>query len=1118
MTETCPKCGTANQADRSTCISCGAELEVAFFAEMFGPPSRLKSRYAIQRMAQRGTAVSLYHAIDTRNKNRPCLVHQVVLSELASADRELLEHRFLERAATWKTRQHPNLLRILDADIQHHRLYLVTDPIKGVSLRTIARDRQQDISEQALLRWAGQLCDLLQYLHSQEPPHVLGCLSPATVHIDEAGNAQVIEVGLLRHRQSGLVGPARGVRGYAAPEQRAGKVTPLSDLYTLGIILYQLITRADPRERPLPPLRKYAHGFSERTLGALPRAYRRDPEKRYQSAAEMRQALLGDSSGPALELPPFSLVDRREAKTIPDLVQLCVEHWDDGLLALMTGRIADWLTASAHTLSADGHDDDAARVAQLARRTALAQQQIQHDVARPGITASAREVAHHAAYSSWLQDMGALGIRPRLETRPTAFDFGVIAARVKATTALQIRNQGQGYLSGRVESRLPWIVIPDPVFGCRAGDTTEVRIEALGRRLAAGDVSVRQAIHIVSNGGNAWVEASASASAPVLSVTSRDLSFGPVTRGATRVEHLVVTNAGGGRLSGLVVPRAPWLRVRHPTFSCPAGASAQIAVELLSQDLPKGAVRIRRALAIDSDSGQAEVDVRWKWARPSLELDAVGLDLGSVARGTRAERTLTLTNRGTAELIGEAVSQVEWLSVEPATIRCAPGVSQVLSITCDTESLPGGGHVEPAAIAIRANAGTQTVSASIEVLAPRLVVDSLGVDLGDVRDGGQVEETITVGNQGSLPWEGRAVPAVSWLSVEPEEIRCEPGHFMPVTVMLRTESLESGGDHRAEQAIRIRGPGEERWISAHVHLVRPELHVERHSLDLGIIGRTDIVTVPIEITNLGTGELEWEISVRGTWLETVSTHGVCSTGETATAQVRAYAMAVDGDSGSAWLTVNSNGGRVDLPAAVSLSSPQLSVEPQWLNLRSDNYAPVLETARISNRGVGELSGTVEASVPWLKCSPASFSCAAGVSTEIEVRAVLDDLREGSEDALEAIQVQSNGGTETIGARLTLALAPELALSTDHIDLGATGKGAFELENRGYGTLRAQVLPQQDWLTVSRQDWTLKAGRRARVQVSLVDAPPGPPPEAEGTIKVHTPDSVVHLTVSIPPPG
>ena len=98
--------------------------------------------------------------------------------------------------------------------------------------------------------------------------------------------------------------------------------------------------------------------------------------------------------------------------------------------------------------------------------------------------------------------------------------------------------------------------------------------------------------------------------------------------------------------------------MRHPEFSCPAGASAQIAVEMLSAELPKKAVRIRRALAVDSDSGQAQIDVAWKWARPALELDTAGLDLGSVGRGTRVERRLTLSNSGTADLVGQAIARV----------------------------------------------------------------------------------------------------------------------------------------------------------------------------------------------------------------------------------------------------------------------------------------------------------------------------------------------------------------------------------------------------------------------------------------------------------------------------
>ena len=1111
MPETCPKCGVVNKTGRSTCVSCGAELEVALFAELFGPPKQLSTRYTIQRLAKTGTAISLYHAVDTRNKNQPCLVHQVVLTSLALDSREIVEHRFLEKAARWKSCQHPNIVRILDADVQSHRLYLVTEPVRGISLRSIIRDRQQDITEEALLHWAGQLCDALEYMHSQEPPLVLGCLSPAAIHVDEAGQLRITEVGLVRYKQAGLMGPAKGVRGFAAPEQRQGETTVLSDLYTLGIILYQLITRANPQDRPLPALRKYARGMSDRVLDAVARAYRRDPKKRYTSAAEMRQALLGTSVESIAQLPPFVLTDGRVANSVHSLAQLCTTHWEDGLLALMTGRIDEWSSSTVDTLRADSldKDKDAAQMEKFAQRAILAREQIKENASHPGLSSSAREIARNAAYASWLQDIGALGVQPSLEVHPTKFDFGVIGARIKAKSAVHIRNRGQGYLSGRVEATLPWLVVPDPVFGCRAGQEVTIRVEALGRRIPAGQSTSRQAVRISSNGGLASIEATASSSPPVLGVEQRVLSFGPITRGASRVKHLVVTNAGGGRLSGLVISRAPWLRVRHPSFSCPAGASAQIAVELLSEQLPKGAVSIRRALAVDSDSGQAQVDVAWKWARPTLELDTTGLDLGSTQYGTHVERTLTLTNHGTADLVGESTSAVAWLTVQPAQFNCAPGASQTLSIACDTASLPGGTTTEPEAITIRANAGTQIISASIEILAPRLVIQPSTIDFGSVADGDQVEETIMVGNQGSMSWNGRILSRVPWLSLESQEVHCEPGHFMPVTVMVHTEALESGGAYASENAIEIQGLEQECTIPARIHLLRPELTLERFSLDLGLIGRTDIVTVPLDIANSGTGTLDWEIAVQGTWLEIIPSSGSCGAGETTTVQVKAYALAVDGDTGQAWLTVRSNGGRIDLPASVSLSSPLLAVEPELLELDSENYAPVSRIVRVTNRGVGELEGTIESCVSWLDCSPSSFSCPTGAATQIEVRARLADLREGTHDALEALRVESNGGTEVIEARLVLALTPKLYVSTQELDIGKTSQALFQLENQGHGTLHARVTPREDWIAVNRRAWTIKAGRKARVEVTLV----GAPPDATGIIEVHTANETVALSVT-----
>jgi hypothetical protein len=184
------------------------------------------------------------------------------------------------------------------------------------------------------------------------------------------------------------------------------------------------------------------------------------------------------------------------------------------------------------------------------------------------------------------------------------------------------------------------------------------------------------------------------------------------------------------------------------------------------------------------------------------------------------------------------------------------------------------------------------------------------------------------------------------------------------------------------------------------------------------------------------------------------------------------------------------------------------VEPLYLDLQSENHGPATQALRISNGGVGRLEGTVASSVPWLRCTPAAFACDTGVSAQIAVDAVLEDLRESTYNALSAIHVESNGGSETVEATLHIVLRPVLGLSVDALDMHETPRTTFELANRGEGTLHAEIIPLQDWITVNRRDWTVKGGKHANVRVSLLDAPAGVP----GEIEVRTADETVRLPV------
>jgi hypothetical protein len=151
---------------------------------------------------------------------------------------------------------------------------------------------------------------------------------------------------------------------------------------------------------------------------------------------------------------------------------------------------------------------------------------------------------------------------------------------------------------------------------------------------------------------------------------------------------------------------------------------------------------------------------------------------------------------------------------------------------------------------------------------------------------------------------------------------------------------------------------------------------------------------------------------------------------------------------------------------------------------------------------------VQPGVPWLSCVPTEFVCETGAAVQIEVKAKLDDLHEGHYDAVDALVVESNGGSREIDARLVLTLTPDLHVSPTELRFKDETQGAFLIENRGYGTLRVQVLPSESWLTVNRQEWTIKARKRARVRVQITDAPA----DAQASITIRTPDEDRHLLV------
>jgi hypothetical protein len=164
--------------------------------------------------------------------------------------------------------------------------------------------------ERDVLGWAVQLCDALDYLHSQEPAIIFRDMKPSNVMVTHAGQVKLIDFGIARTYKVGKKKDtvAMGSENYAAPEQWGkGQTDARSDVYALGATLYHLLANMAPTPSFLPseplPLRDYNPAISESTARLIERAMSRDPEGRFSSARGMRQALL-DAGGHATTAAP----------------------------------------------------------------------------------------------------------------------------------------------------------------------------------------------------------------------------------------------------------------------------------------------------------------------------------------------------------------------------------------------------------------------------------------------------------------------------------------------------------------------------------------------------------------------------------------------------------------------------------------------------------------------------------------------------------------------------------------------------------------------------------------------------------------------------------------------
>jgi serine/threonine-protein kinase len=287
-------------------------------------------KYEITAKIGQGGMAIVYKAIDTTLQRTVAL--KVMLPHL-STDAGFVK-RFQQEAITAANLKHPHIVTIYEVGEQDSIYYIAMEYVPGRTLQQIIK-KEGVLSLERTVKLFNQIADALTYAHRQGLIH--RDIKPSNILVDTEDNVTLTDFGIAKAAQyvTIVTGPGRlmGTPQYMSPEHAEGKeLDHRSDIYALGVVLYEMLTGKVPfsGETPTPIL--YAHVYKKppppRHLNPkIPKSVERvtlkalakRPAMRYQSAVEMAQDLREG----------VELAKRvREAALLPGVVEAILDFWE----------------------------------------------------------------------------------------------------------------------------------------------------------------------------------------------------------------------------------------------------------------------------------------------------------------------------------------------------------------------------------------------------------------------------------------------------------------------------------------------------------------------------------------------------------------------------------------------------------------------------------------------------------------------------------------------------------------------------------------------------------------------------------------------------------------------
>ncbi len=309
-------CGTHNPDTASVCQGCQRNLRSAL--RLYNPGDRVRD-YRIGQIIGWGGFGAVYKAEDTRTPgSRFALKESLDPSGMTSFQGEF---------TVLQQHPHPHLPKYEAMFVEQGNGYLVMEFIPGQSLEELSAKAGGPLEETQVLGFALQLCEVLDYLHRQNPPILHRDLKPANVRLTPSGLIKLVDFGLFKQGTDKVISSRLGLSpAYAPVEQHPlnpGHTDQRSDIYSLGATLYQLLTGTLPETSfdriaatsdPLVPPERLNPRLSRHVAAAITKALNLAMQDRYQDIASLRLALLGQApvqpaaAAPIVRVPQVPVV------------------------------------------------------------------------------------------------------------------------------------------------------------------------------------------------------------------------------------------------------------------------------------------------------------------------------------------------------------------------------------------------------------------------------------------------------------------------------------------------------------------------------------------------------------------------------------------------------------------------------------------------------------------------------------------------------------------------------------------------------------------------------------------------------------------------------------------